>query len=154
MLPPMHPCGVSSADHQRAACRCGSADYVQRFWHHAVEIGRWWRSAVKSLICMKNNYFYSFRFSLIFDIVKGMLFISSSELKVHANLKSSNCLVDSRYVWKILFIKGTVSRDFRPSVFFIYQKQSHMIKYKQTAIFLVVYYTVSKISCLSCTGTW
>jgi hypothetical protein len=44
-----------------------------------------------------NTYLYNIpRFSLIFDIVKGMLFISSSDLKVHGNLKSSNCLVDSR----------------------------------------------------------
>lgn len=44
---------------------------------------------------------WDFRFSLIFDIVKGMLFISGSDLKIHGNLKSSNCLVDSRFVVKL-----------------------------------------------------
>ena len=30
-----------------------------------------------------------------------MAFIHSSELKVHGNLKSSNCVVDSRFVLKV-----------------------------------------------------
>ena len=38
------------------------------------------------------------RISLINDIVRGMTFIHASEIKVHGNLKSSNCVVDSRSV--------------------------------------------------------
>ncbi|XP_006811282.1 atrial natriuretic peptide receptor 2-like, partial [Saccoglossus kowalevskii] len=44
---------------------------------------------------------WMFRYSLIFDIVKGMEFIHNSSMKTHANLKSSNCLVDSRFVLKV-----------------------------------------------------
>ena len=40
------------------------------------------------------------RISLINDIVRGMTFIHASEIKVHGNLKSSNCVVDSRSVDK------------------------------------------------------
>ncbi|KAJ8318357.1 hypothetical protein KUTeg_003448 [Tegillarca granosa] len=35
--------------------------------------------------------------SLIKDIIQGMIFIHESELKVHGNLKSSNCVVNSRW---------------------------------------------------------
>ena len=44
---------------------------------------------------------WNFRYSLIHDIVKGMAFIHDSELRVHGNLKSSNCVVDSRFVLKL-----------------------------------------------------
>ncbi|XP_077987526.1 atrial natriuretic peptide receptor 1-like [Glandiceps talaboti] len=44
---------------------------------------------------------WMFRYSLIFDLVKGMDFIHGSFLKFHGNLKSSNCLVDMRFVLKI-----------------------------------------------------
>ncbi|XP_014662991.1 PREDICTED: atrial natriuretic peptide receptor 1-like [Priapulus caudatus] len=42
-----------------------------------------------------------FRYSLMHDIVKGMHFLHSSEIRSHGNLKSSNCVVDSRFVLKI-----------------------------------------------------
>ena len=32
---------------------------------------------------------------------QGMAFIHTSEIKVHGNLKSSNCVVDSRFVLKV-----------------------------------------------------
>ncbi|XP_045915575.1 atrial natriuretic peptide receptor 1-like [Micropterus dolomieu] len=44
---------------------------------------------------------WMFRYSLINDIVKGMLFIHNSVIVSHGNLKSSNCVVDSRFVLKI-----------------------------------------------------
>ncbi|XP_048515966.1 atrial natriuretic peptide receptor 2 isoform X3 [Athalia rosae] len=42
-----------------------------------------------------------FRGSLIHDIVRGMAYLHASELRSHGNLKSTNCVVDSRFVLKI-----------------------------------------------------
>nr|XP_005315328.1 atrial natriuretic peptide receptor 2-like [Chrysemys picta bellii] len=42
-----------------------------------------------------------FRYSLINDIVKGMAFLHNSIIGHHGSLKSSNCVVDSRFVLKI-----------------------------------------------------
>ncbi|KAG1713938.1 Resact receptor [Nymphon striatum] len=39
--------------------------------------------------------------SLIEDIIRGMLFLHYTPIKSHGNLKTSNCLVDSRWVVKI-----------------------------------------------------
>ncbi|XP_043190575.1 atrial natriuretic peptide receptor 2-like isoform X1 [Amphibalanus amphitrite] len=44
---------------------------------------------------------WMFRYSLMHDIVKGMAYLHSSEIRVHSKLKSSNCVVDSRFVLKI-----------------------------------------------------
>jgi len=44
--------------------------------------------------------------SLISDLVKGMLYLHNSELGVHGNLRSSNCLVSSRWTLQVSnFIK-------------------------------------------------
>lgn len=43
----------------------------------------------------------SFKEHLMNDIIKGMLFIHSSEIKYHGNLTSANCVVDSRFTVKI-----------------------------------------------------
>ncbi|GAB1607356.1 atrial natriuretic peptide receptor 1-like isoform X2 [Argonauta hians] len=42
-----------------------------------------------------------FRFSLMQDIVRGMTYLHNSEIKSHGNLKSSNCVIDSRFVLKL-----------------------------------------------------
>ncbi|KAK1154732.1 atrial natriuretic peptide receptor 1-like [Acipenser oxyrinchus oxyrinchus] len=47
------------------------------------------------------NLDWMFRYSLINDIVKGMAFLHNSVIVSHGNLKSSNCVVDSRFVLKI-----------------------------------------------------
>ncbi|XP_072269740.1 atrial natriuretic peptide receptor 2, partial [Pyxicephalus adspersus] len=47
------------------------------------------------------NLDWMFRNSLINDIVKGMCFLHRSIIGTHGNLKSSNCVVDSRFVLKI-----------------------------------------------------
>nr|BAA35198.1 membrane guanylyl cyclase OlGC1 [Oryzias latipes] len=47
------------------------------------------------------NLDWMFRYSLINDIVKGMNFLHNSYFGCHGNLKSSNCVVDSRFVLKI-----------------------------------------------------
>ncbi|XP_071509396.1 speract receptor-like [Diadema antillarum] len=39
--------------------------------------------------------------SLVSDIVKAMRYLHSSEIRSHGNLKSSNCVVDSRWVLKV-----------------------------------------------------
>ncbi|XP_042295204.1 atrial natriuretic peptide receptor 1 isoform X2 [Sceloporus undulatus] len=44
---------------------------------------------------------WMFRYSLTSDIVKGMLFLHNSAICSHGSLKSSNCVVDSRFVLKI-----------------------------------------------------
>ncbi|XP_071825749.1 atrial natriuretic peptide receptor 1-like isoform X7 [Apostichopus japonicus] len=42
-----------------------------------------------------------FKFSLLYDLVKGMHYIHSSMIRSHGNLKSSNCVVDNRFVLKV-----------------------------------------------------
>ncbi|XP_065065708.1 uncharacterized protein LOC135691687 [Rhopilema esculentum] len=42
-----------------------------------------------------------FILSLLYDIVKGLLYLSSTEIKTHGNLKSSNCVIDSRWMLKL-----------------------------------------------------
>ncbi|CAK8676717.1 unnamed protein product [Clavelina lepadiformis] len=42
-----------------------------------------------------------FQNSLIGDIVNGMMFIHRSFFQIHGNLKSSNCVIDSRFVVKL-----------------------------------------------------
>ncbi|XP_066895751.1 atrial natriuretic peptide receptor 2 isoform X6 [Kogia breviceps] len=47
------------------------------------------------------NLDWMFRYSLINDLVKGMAFLHNSIIASHGSLKSSNCVVDSRFVLKI-----------------------------------------------------
>ncbi|XP_028406591.1 receptor-type guanylate cyclase Gyc76C-like [Dendronephthya gigantea] len=42
-----------------------------------------------------------FILSLVKDLVRGMTFLHASDIKVHGNLKSSNCVIDNRWVLKI-----------------------------------------------------
>ncbi|XP_056019225.1 receptor-type guanylate cyclase Gyc76C-like isoform X2 [Ostrea edulis] len=51
--------------------------------------------------------------SIVFDIIRGITYLHESEIKSHGKLKSSNCVVDSRWVVKITdfglteFMSGT-----------------------------------------------
>uniref|UniRef100_UPI003AAFE9F1 atrial natriuretic peptide receptor 1 n=1 Tax=Centroberyx gerrardi TaxID=166262 RepID=UPI003AAFE9F1 len=44
---------------------------------------------------------WSFKYSLMLDIVKGMDYLHRSPLHSHGHLSSSNCVVDSRFVLKV-----------------------------------------------------
>ncbi|CAH1404730.1 unnamed protein product [Nezara viridula] len=44
---------------------------------------------------------WSFRLSLLTDLVRGMKYLHSSPIKVHGNLTSRNCVIDARWVLKI-----------------------------------------------------
>ncbi|KAL4224613.1 Nitrogen permease regulator 2 [Mactra antiquata] len=56
---------------------------------------------------------WSFRYSLINDIIKGMSYLHSSPLHVHGRLSSTNCVIDSRFALKITDYgpKSVLSRD-------------------------------------------
>jgi hypothetical protein len=51
-----------SADHQTVACRLQSADYAQKFWHHAIELG-----AVEA-VRYKITYCQSWAFATFYPI--------------------------------------------------------------------------------------
>ncbi|KAL5017257.1 hypothetical protein ScPMuIL_006846 [Solemya velum] len=63
------------------------------------------------------NLDWMFKLSFIKDTVNGMLYIQSSRLKCHGKLKSTNCVVDKRWILKITdygigaFIKYAPSTD-------------------------------------------
>ncbi|KPP60956.1 atrial natriuretic peptide receptor 1-like, partial [Scleropages formosus] len=44
---------------------------------------------------------WTFKYSLMLDIVKGMDYLHCSSLRSHGHLSSSNCVVDSRFVLKV-----------------------------------------------------
>lgn len=48
-----------------------------------------------------NDLNYKLIASLALDLVKGMLYIHSSDLRCHGNLKSANCLLDSNWTLKV-----------------------------------------------------
>lgn len=44
---------------------------------------------------------WSFRLSLLTDLVRGMRYLHSSPLRIHGSLTSRNCVVDARWVLKV-----------------------------------------------------
>ncbi|PFX31873.1 atrial natriuretic peptide receptor 1-like [Stylophora pistillata] len=59
------------------------------------------RTLKEFLACSDVKLDKTFISSLVTDIVKGMAYLHSSDLKYHGSLKSSNCLIDSRWTLKI-----------------------------------------------------
>lgn len=41
---------------------------------------------------------WTFRYSMISDIIEGMLYLHNSEIQYHGHFKSTNCVVDGRFV--------------------------------------------------------
>ena len=44
---------------------------------------------------------WNFKQSLIMDILKGLSYLHNAAMMCHGNMKSSNCVVDSRFVLKL-----------------------------------------------------
>lgn len=60
------------------------------------------RGSLKDLLeTEKIQIDWTFKYSMITDIVEGMMFIHSSLLEYHGHLKSTNCVVDGRFMVKI-----------------------------------------------------
>ena len=57
-----------------------------------------------------------FKASLIFDIIRGMIYLHESPIGYHGNLKITNCLVDSRWVLKLSDFGLQVFRSEWPNV--------------------------------------
>ncbi|KAK4023278.1 hypothetical protein OUZ56_008696 [Daphnia magna] len=59
------------------------------------------KSLMDVLSTSNNDLNYKLIASLALDLVKGMLYIHSSDLRCHGNLKSANCLLDSNWTLKV-----------------------------------------------------
>ena len=60
------------------------------------------RGSLKDIINNEDvNLDDMFKASLIFDIIRGMIYLHDSPIGYHGNLKLTNCLVDSRWVLKL-----------------------------------------------------
>ncbi|XP_046358939.2 atrial natriuretic peptide receptor 1-like [Haliotis rufescens] len=64
---------------------------------------------------------WMFKMSLITDVVNGLCYIHSSPLRHHGNVKSSNCVVDNRWVLKLTDFGMKHLR--RPSEYQLFQGQ-------------------------------
>src|SRR5699024_9434535 len=44
---------------------------------------------------------WNFRYSMISDIIEGMIYLHGTNLEYHGRLKSTNCVIDGRFMVKI-----------------------------------------------------
>ncbi|XP_052072902.1 atrial natriuretic peptide receptor 1-like [Mytilus californianus] len=58
---------------------------------------------------------WMFKMSFAIDLAKGLEFLHKSHLRSHGNLKSSNCVIDSRWVLKITDFGAITSQPEEPS---------------------------------------
>ena len=68
--------------------------------------------------------------SLVIDLIQGMIYLHESPIGYHANLKTANCLVDSRWVLKI--------SDFGLQVIFICTETDYMYKTVTSAFLPII----------------
>ncbi|XP_053402705.1 atrial natriuretic peptide receptor 1-like [Mercenaria mercenaria] len=56
---------------------------------------------------------WAFRYSLINDVIKGMVYLHNSPIHVHGRLSSTNCVIDSRFALKLTDYgpKSILTRD-------------------------------------------
>lgn len=59
------------------------------------------RGSLENVLANKDLKLEQFVSSLVFDVMKGLIFLHDSEIVSHGNLRSSNCLVDSRWCVKL-----------------------------------------------------
>ncbi|WAR30118.1 ANPRA-like protein [Mya arenaria] len=88
-----------------------ASDHIVRFIGACID----YPHICMMLLCIKTLFFtfqdvleneqikldWMFRYSLMQDIVRAMTYLQSTEVKSHGALKSTNCVVDSRFVLKL-----------------------------------------------------
>ncbi|CAF1270167.1 unnamed protein product, partial [Didymodactylos carnosus] len=62
---------------------------------------------------------WNFKWSMLNDLVRGMRYLSHSPIKCHGNLKSRNCVVDSRWVLKVT--------DYRMNEIYVLQNSPRIV---------------------------
>lgn len=61
-----------------------------------------WRGSLEDVLMADDiKLDWTFRLSLLTDLVKGMRYLHASPLRVHGRLSSRNCVVDSRWVLRV-----------------------------------------------------
>ncbi|KAL3842855.1 hypothetical protein ACJMK2_020836 [Sinanodonta woodiana] len=85
--------------HQNVCAFVGAfveANRVLLFWEYCA------KGSLQDIIWNQNIKLEDmFRFALCHDVAKGLEFIHKSSIRYHGNLKSTNCVVDSRWTCKI-----------------------------------------------------
>lgn len=60
------------------------------------------RGSLRDLLETENIQIdWSFKYSMMTDIVEGMIFLHASMFEYHGHFKSTNCVVDGRFMVKI-----------------------------------------------------